>query len=242
MMNNTEYLILWLDLETTGVPLEEPWDLTGNEPAILEVGAILTDWNLTPVGTEFHALIAPPPNFLGSRLPDAVREMHVESGLLMDVSPESQYPRYLHTDTVDEHLAMHINDVCSDYDFDVTRIEQPYRVMLAGSGVSHYDSRWIKHFLPLTWNCLKGYDNETKPTLDLGVIRRFLTVAGLPHLIAPDFSPAHSLTPHRALDDVKNFIAQAQWYRDTLEAISTDANSWRDYTKSVFRGKDLKDL
>jgi oligoribonuclease len=170
-----------LDLETTGT------DETAG--SILEVGIIITDPDLT-VLDEASWLVEPAPDHL-DHMNDFVLQMHTANRLLDDlmVGP---------TATPDE------------VDTDIATFLDPHtdngRIALAGSGVGHFDSRWIRLHLPQTAKRLTYW------TYDVGVIRRFLRdLVGW----APDVDPPDK--PHRALDDCRLHLTELTRYRNLFQ-------------------------
>lgn len=77
-------------------------------------------------------------------------------------------------------------------------------VPYGGSGVAHFDRKYIEHYLPrfsarLTWW-----------PYDVGVMRRMYELAGVP------WSPSYEAKTHRALDDAR---AHAEEFRYTLHTL-----------------------
>lgn len=181
--------ICWTDLETLG---SEP---PNNH--IIEVGAVMTTDSLEIVGDPFHALVRIPDHVRLWEIDPAVVEMHSRSGLWRALWEGPS-------------LSLSDADVVLNEWIGRTAEGAP---RLAGSGVSHFDSNLIRDHLPLSWVLFDGYNAHVKPTLDVGVLRRFLTTFELGNVI-PDL--ARTEVPHRALDDVRRFIEEARVYRDAL--------------------------
>lgn len=80
------------------------------------------------------------------------------------------------------------------------------RIPLAGSGVSHFDRRFIRAQMPKLDNRLTYW------AYDVGSVRRFLRLYGLPIMVE------HDAKTHRALDDVKAHIEEARYYGRLLRA------------------------
>lgn len=183
-MNNLPPFTLFLDLETTGS--DEKKDL------ILEVGLVLcrTERFLPVVdekswvirhGTPAEVLIQDP----------HVYDMHRQSGLLWD----------------HQNAEMFIDEV----EKDILNWLQGYvprsQIVMAGSGVCHFDRRFLKAFMPDLDKRLVHYP------LDVGPVRRFAALAG-----------AHSPFPlgedqkkHRGLSDAHFHRQEALMYMDILE-------------------------
>ncbi len=69
--------IVWIDCEMTGLSLQDD--------ALIEVAALVTDFELNQLGDGIEVVIAPPPGAL-EQMNDFVRQMHTSSGLLDDLA------------------------------------------------------------------------------------------------------------------------------------------------------------
>ncbi len=69
--------IVWIDCEMTGLSLEHD--------ALVEVAALVTDFELNQLGDGIDVVIAPPPQAL-AQMDDFVRNMHTTSGLLDELA------------------------------------------------------------------------------------------------------------------------------------------------------------
>lgn len=69
--------IVWIDCEMTGLSLEHD--------ALVEVAALVTDYELTVLGTGVDIIVRPPDEAL-AQMGDFVREMHTSSGLLDELA------------------------------------------------------------------------------------------------------------------------------------------------------------
>lgn len=69
--------IVWIDCEMTGLSLEHD--------ALVEVAALVTDYELTVLGSGVDIIIRPPDEAL-AQMGDFVREMHTTSGLLDELA------------------------------------------------------------------------------------------------------------------------------------------------------------
>jgi oligoribonuclease len=65
--------LVWIDCEMTGLDLRED--------ALIEVAALVTDFELNVIGAGVDVVVKPPPEAL-DQMEDFVRNMHVTSGLL----------------------------------------------------------------------------------------------------------------------------------------------------------------
>jgi oligoribonuclease len=172
--------LLWLDLETTGT--DETKD------SIIEIGCVLTDIDLEVKG-EYVSFVRPTDEALGRLLRnDVVREMHTVNGLLADlIAPSGKdldHPQVVQT-------------LVSDWLQDIVGNQ---RVALAGSGVAHFDRRFLDAQMPKVTRSLTYW------TIDVGVIRRAFHMA-----TNAQFTTARQQTKtHRALDDAYLHLAEAK--------------------------------
>lgn len=172
-------LVLWIDLETTGT--NELEDL------ILEVGCVLTDLELNEVDRRSR-VINPEGWGVDQLMDDYVTEMHTNSGLLDEI-PRSDWT----IGTADTDLSKWVYEHAgTDH------------VWAAGSGVAHFDLRFIRYRMP------KLAKRLTYHTLDVGVLRRACQ-AWAPQLVPPDPDK-----PHRAMDDILEHLEEGRYYRRLL--------------------------
>lgn len=184
-MSKTEVThLLWIDLETTG--------LDEHEDAIVEVAAIVTNLALKEI--DRYRQVAGLTGDAWSRLSknDFVRQMHRDNGLLEEMVDSQTSLRAIDANIV-RILEMH-------------RIER-HGVMLAGSGVGHFDRRFIR------WQMPKTEEYLAYPVMDIGVMRRFLT--DLCHIKVPPFNEGKT---HRAIVDVECHLAEGRWLFENLKA------------------------
>lgn len=197
----TDYLLI-LDLESNGVNDER--DMYA---ALLEVGFVLVDAT-TPDLVEKgrgDAVVRP----YGDRaqldrmwavMPDVVQRMHSENGLWEEATTNADMTP--HAAELDTQLRDWLNAAVGP---DAT-------VMLAGSGVGHFDDRWMRTWLPLLRARLV-YAN-----LDSSSIRRALKLAGREGLVrqAKDVEAK----PHRALADAVLHTDELRYYLRLLQHIA----------------------
>lgn len=174
--------LLWLDLETTGTD--------ENEDQIIEIGVVLTDLELAEIDRyESVVGVYEKVHELLTRTEDRfVLNMHQDNGLLDTLAAgigrhraaaEGDVLRMLHTHEVGSHT-----------------------VALAGSGVGHFDRRFLAVHMPALDKHL------AYPVLDIGTIRRAI------QWWAPGWVPDQDgAKPHRALDDVQIHLDDARAYR-----------------------------
>lgn len=182
--------ILWIDLETTGTDENE------DEDDILEVGVILTEgFNLTVL--EERAYVVHSDLAVGviageGAIPPIdpfVVDMHHKNGLWKD-SDEQGRPVKEVEQLLIEMLDLH--GVGS-------------KVALGGSGVGHFDRRFIAAKMP------RLAERLTFWPLDVGVLRRFFR-----HCHAGDGWPSQEAKTHRALDDIQLHLREYRFARETM--------------------------
>ena len=188
-MTTIDDRVLWIDLETTGSDENELG------AAILEFGVLITEG-----GDTYHSYrdIAEQNWVFGldrdarirlNMWDDVVLKMHGSSGLLIE--------------------ALKVNGTAESYDHQIVEWiianldkgpnwewQDGTKILWGGSGVAHFDRRWIKKFMPAVDEILTHY------ALDVGVVRRLFEAAAHTHVLKQE-------KPHRALDDAK--LAATQW-------------------------------
>ncbi len=193
--------LLWVDLETTGA--EE------NRDEIIEIGAILTDFNFERMDgradRDFSIVIEPSEYALGRMMKNpVVRNMHIHNGLLNDCVSLPSRARAIEIaeQRLITYIQMAINAKKNRGD------AGKFRFMLAGSGVGHFDNRFIRQHMPTLWKML------VFSPLDVGMVRRFLAISNV------DLTPGADNTKskdHRALGDILLHIEEAKAYRHELQ-------------------------
>jgi oligoribonuclease len=192
--------IAWIDLETTGSD--------EHAGSLLEVAAIVTDEHLRELDRA-EWLVDPDIEHVAT-MAEVVRAMHTESGLL---------------DEIDRHKAAHLagrypDAVVDPPDYVDRRLRDLLdlyairgRLILAGSGVGHFDSRWIRAHLPRSAKRLTYYP------WDVGVVRRFL--GSVDPALVLEQHPAGA-KPHRAMADAELHLAEWRAYRDAMREAAPD--------------------
>lgn len=187
--------LLWLDLECTGT--DEAKD------CIIEIGAILTTWRLDIIW-EFQSLVRPHPEGLGRMmLNPVVRAMHSKNGLLDELFGigEEKLPGSF---AVGGILLQKMQ---------ASGCEQG-KVAIAGSGVSHYDRRFIKKYM----SDLHGWCRYWH--IDIGTVRRAYEI-----FVGEDPFKMNADKNHRALVDARCHLEEAR-------AFSKLWNSYAELTVS----------
>ena len=169
-------------------------EMTGLEPrrhVIVEIATILTDDNLNVVGEGPDLVVHANAEQL-AQMGDFVTEMHTKSGLLPAISASTLTVRDAEVATLD-FLQSHIKEIRT--------------VPLCGNSIGT-DRRFLEEYMPELENFFH-YRN-----VDVSTIKE-LARRWHPDVLAarPD-----KATTHRALDDIRESIAELTHYRATLFA------------------------
>lgn len=195
-------IILWLDLETNGA---------SDEAVILEVGCVLTD--STPqlnVLTEFSTVVAWPfrEDDVFDLLPypemesPKVLAMHTKNNLLLELRHDTVAPDIKEAEKM---LIRWLRD---------TGYSNGEHIPLAGSGVGHFDRKFIHRDWPRFDSMLSYW------VYDVGVIRRSLRLAGI-ELPQGD----QSNKTHRALDDARQHAEEMRVYLKFFKDFARENNN-----------------
>lgn len=180
--------ICWIDLETTG---------NRDIDQIIEIGAVMTDRDLNELSSKQIVISGPMifkngVVFMGSKpelysIDPVVVEMHTKNGLLVDCRNSDNT-----TLSADLEMVEWIKQYTSGD-----------HIPLAGSGVSHFDRRYIRKDLPKFEKFLSYWAYDT------GIIRRTLKLFGI------DASAADTTDDktHRALDDIRAHVEEMRRYK-----------------------------
>ena len=168
--NDIPQKLLWVDLEMTGlIPATD---------RILEIAAIVTDFNFTELD-RYESVVYQPPEVL-ARMNEWSRSTHTASGLLdrVKVAPNEQR-------------------VVADFLEFVLRNFGNEPVVLAGNSI-HQDRRFIRQW----W-----------PDIEARLHYRMLDVSSFKIVIQGKYGKVfNKKETHRALDDIKESIAELQYY------------------------------
>ena len=187
--------ILWIDLETTG---------SSDDAAIIEFGAVLTDGSpdLRQLG-EYSATIYTEQMYEAP----IVAEMHLKSGL--DAALDN--PDFTDIQSLEKDVLRWINDTVG-----FSKEHMPW----GGSGVGHFDSKYIRRDMPYLSKRLTYW------VYDVGVLRRMLRLAGVDY----ESPSGDSLTKtHRAVEDIKLHVQEARDYINLFKTHAQWRNVWADF-------------
>ena len=180
MGRDTPGYALWFDLESTGL---DPDDL------ILEVAAVLT--RTTPdfeeLGSFETAVLYPGPS-RPPALSAFALEAHTRNGLLAEI----EAGRGMTLEEAEKTILSLVGKWTRD------------PVVMAGSGVGHFDHPFIKTRMPALHSRLTYYD------LDIGPVRRLARIAGM--------EIADEDHPHRAMECLREALAQGRAFAGALLA------------------------
>ena len=181
-------IILWIDLETTG---------SDDDDKIIEVGAILTDRDLNEI-SYFESVISPKDaleqeeSYIRMAKNDIVLNMHTNSGLMYDFLAGQGLP-------IDE-----AEDAMLDW-LSENGAKDSQHIPLAGSGVGHFDRKYIRRYWPRLDKKLTYW------VYDVGVLRRVFELAGLEWI--------SEQKTHRALDDITFHLDEMRYCINKLKGL-----------------------
>ncbi len=172
-------------------------DLTRD--ALVEIAVLVTDFDLTVLGDGVDLVIRPPDSALET-MPDRVREMHTESGLLERLSSGTTL-----ADATEQVLA-YVRD----------QVPEPRKAPLAGNTV-HVDRAFLARDMPSFESALH-YRN-----VDVSTIKE-LARRWFPRSY---FASPEKTGNHRALGDIQDSIRELRYYRRAVfvpePGLDTDA-------------------
>jgi oligoribonuclease len=172
--------IVWIDCEMTGLSLERD--------ALIEVAALVTDFELNQLGDGVDLVIAPPAEAL-EQMDEFVRGMHTSSGLLEELSAG--------TTMADAEAQV--------LDYVRTWVPEPRRAPLGGNTVGT-DRGFLARDMPELEAHLHYRIIDVSSVKELS--RRWYPRA---YFNAPKKSGGH-----RALADIRESIAELRYYREAV--------------------------
>jgi oligoribonuclease len=172
--------IVWIDCEMTGLSLEAD--------ALVEVAALVTDYELTVLGEGVDVVIRPPDAAL-AQMGDFVREMHTGSGLLDQLAEGT---------TLEAAQTM-VLDYVKEF------VSEPRRAPLGGNTVAT-DRGFLARDMP----DLEAYLHYR--IIDVSSIKE-LSRRWYPRVY---FNAPKKSGGHRALADIRESIAELRYYRQAV--------------------------
>jgi oligoribonuclease len=167
-------------------------EMTGLDPAhdvIVEIATLVTDDELELVAEGPDLVIAAPAEALDA-MADVVKQMHTRSGLLDSIAAS--------TVTLEQAA----NDTMA---FVRQHVPEPRKVPLCGNSIGT-DRRFLAAYMPDLENYLHYR------CIDVSTIKE-LARRWYPETFA---SAPHKVGAHRALDDIKESVAELRFWRSTI--------------------------
>ena len=195
----------WIDIETTSLPVEdcERQVIDFSTVHVLEFAVVLTDFDLNPLGGYKEVLKLTHEAAEVIRANEYVRKMHVVNGLLKESinAPADNTLQY-----VEGEVIKLIKETTT---FDEGEF------IIAGSGVAAFDHPLIKVKMPRLAKYFAYYP------FDIGVERRVSKILARRDIINPvKASFEDGVKVHRAMDDVKAHLLEAERYRDWFRSVA----------------------
>lgn len=184
--------LIWIDLETDSLPKGNDFSNVN----ILEVGAVVTDFELTKFKGYQEVTKVTPEIVANLKENPVIVEMHKTSGLLEDMTKSTLTVRDLEKELI---------QLLKDSTFD----KKEY--ILAGSGVGTFDFPLIQEKMPELASWLQYY------VLDVGVFRRTLWYLSNRRQFVSETRASTVNKSHRAMDDILAHIEEADKYRAWLK-------------------------
>ena len=172
--------LVWIDCEMTGLSLADD--------ALIEVAALVTDSELNILGDGVDVVIRPPDSAL-EQMPEVVRTMHTESGLLTELAAGLSMQEA--EDAVLEYLVEHV--------------PSPRKAPLAGNSV-YVDRGFLARDMPRIDLHLHYRLVDVSSIKEL--IRRWY-----PRVY---FNTPAKAGGHRALADIRESIEELRFYRQAV--------------------------
>lgn len=172
--------IVWIDCEMTGLDLAHD--------ALIEVAALVTDYELHELDAGMDVVIRPPAEAL-AQMDDFVRDMHTVSGLLREL------PDGVTMAQAQEAVLAYIR----------SHVPEAGKAPLGGNTVGT-DRRFLARDMPE----LEGYLHYR--TIDVSSIKE-LARRWYPRVY---FNAPAKTGGHRALADIRDSIAELRYYRQTV--------------------------
>ena len=175
-------------------------EMTGLDPArnvIVEIATLVTDDDLNIVAEGPDLVVHTTEDELAKMEPVVV-EMHTRSGLLDEIRSS--------TLTLEEAGAQTL-------EFIRTHVPEPRTVPLCGNSIG-MDRRFLNAYLPQIENHLHYRSVDVSTIKELA--RRWY-----PEALA---AAPHKATAHRAMDDIRESVAELKYWRDNVFAAATEPN------------------
>ena len=190
--------LLWCDLETDRlIPKMKDQVLDLRPLNVLEVGFIITDFDLRPIVGYKEAVKLTPEAAQGLRDNDFIREMHQKSGLIKDCIESTKTL----SDIEAEVLAM-IKEQ--------TAISEG-ELQIAGSGVARFDQTILEAKMPSIFRYLHY------APYDVGVLRRTSKTMARQDVVNIPRSYKEGQKLHRAYEDTEAHLEEGQRFQQFFQ-------------------------
>lgn len=192
------HALLWMDLESTSTDKQRC--------SVLEVAAIITDFDLQPIEGYTEVIALTREGVLDLKKPgnEVALEMHKANGLLRE-SRDSKF-------TIAQVETQIVNMLRTATSF------EPGEFLLAGSGVAQFDYQIIERTMPTLCSWLTYYQ------LDTGVLRRSMKIlSGGKDLVNPHTpSFKDGVKAHRALPDTEAHLEEGRRFQAFFSGLARD--------------------
>lgn len=192
MSYTSPFILLWCDLETTGLEVVNG----SKKDQVLEGAFIVTDFDLNLYAGIHDVVKLKKSGLERMRENEYVLNMHKANGLLEDSAKadsdktlralEEQAIELLKTNTTAEKK----------------------EVRLAGSGIANFDAEIIRELMPELWSWL-DYS-----LVDIGIFRRMSKMFAMKDIVNPTAASYGDTKLHRAWEDTMGHIEEAQKYKE----------------------------
>ncbi|HET7399020.1 MAG TPA: oligoribonuclease [Intrasporangium sp.] len=172
--------IIWIDCEMTGLSLQRD--------ALIEIAALVTDFELNQLGDGLEVVIAPPTEAL-EQMDDFVRTMHTTSGLLEEL------PAGVTLEEAQRQVLDYVR----------TFVPEPRKAPLGGNSVGT-----DRAFLARDMGELEAYLHYR--VIDVSSIKE-LSRRWYPRVY---YNAPKKAGGHRALADIRESIAELRYYREAV--------------------------
>jgi oligoribonuclease len=172
--------IIWIDCEMTGLSL--------TNDALIEVAALVTDYELNQLGDGVDLVIKPPAEAL-EQMNDFVRDMHTSSGLLDELATGITMAE------AEERVLTYVRDWAPE----------PSKAPLGGNTVGT-DRGFLARDMP----ALESHLHYR--IIDVSSIKE-LALRWFPRAF---FNSPKKIGGHRALADIRESIAELRYYREAI--------------------------
>jgi oligoribonuclease len=172
--------LVWIDCEMTGLDI--------GADALIEVAALVTDFDLNVLGDGVDLIVKPPPEAL-DQMNDFVREMHEKSGLLVELD------HGLTLADAEQQVMTYVREHCTEHS----------RPPLAGNTVAT-DRAFLARDMPTLESFLHYRIVDVSSIKELS--RRWYPRAY--------FQAPAKRGNHRALADIQESIEELRYYREAV--------------------------